>query len=69
MDELKMESESNVELPSWLPKAEGGGICQTRDGGEKKERNMPQSSVSKLWVSFGEKDPSAKPHTVGGDQG
>lgn len=65
-----MESESNVELPSWLPEAEGGGICQTRDGGGgKREMNMPHSSLSKLWVSFGKKDPSAKPHTVGGDQG
>lgn len=67
-----MESESKAELPNCFfkqPEAEGGGYVNLMKGRKKsRERNIPVGGLSTFWVLFGERSPSAEPHTASGDR-
>lgn len=72
-----MENESKVELPNCVfffilffflisPRQEVGGIRQSYDGKKRQEKGASLLAVfqrSGHWVLFGEKSPSAEPHT------
>lgn len=66
-----MESKSKAALPNCFfkqPEAQGGGYVNLMKGGKKsRERNIPVGGPSTFWILFGERSPSAEPHTASED--